>query len=377
MAWQRIPGSGLWVPDVPGIVFPYATFSADLLIDATGEKIAFCGRVYFDTVGPKAITRVGFLFGIVVKAGGSGLTVSLQDVSAVAGQPMRPDDTQDQTVAIANADSGFASDLWYRTNALSATRSVNPGDLLAVVTEFDGGGRLGADSVVLRAPNCYGDFSNVFSSSALYTASWTQKNTAPNVVLEFSDGTFGTLEGAFVLSAIGSYAYKSNSNPDEYGQVFKFPFPMKVEAFWAAVNVVAATSDFDVVLYEDTTALATVSHDATQANVINSSRQLRGTFGAEVTLSKDTDYILAFKPTQAVANLSVPFTDVAAAAHWRTHGDGAASGGVVSRVDDGAWSAPDTIRRLGCGLRASSFDDGVGGGGGMLVHPGMTGGFRG
>jgi len=112
-------------------------------IDATGEKLAWCGGFVHQDRAAKDITRVGFFFGSsLIKAGGSSLTVSLQDVSATAA-PLQPDETQDQTVAIANGDAGFASSTWYRTGALSANRTVSHGEQLAVVLEFDGGGRLG------------------------------------------------------------------------------------------------------------------------------------------------------------------------------------------------------------------------------------------
>jgi len=122
-----------------------------LLIDATGEMAAFCGRVWFSArSGTKNLSRVGFRFGAVTKSGGSGLTVSLQDVTLSAGPPMQPDGTQDQTVAIANGNASFASNTWIRTGTFSASRTVTYGDLLAVNVEYDGGGRTNPDSVIVN-----------------------------------------------------------------------------------------------------------------------------------------------------------------------------------------------------------------------------------
>jgi len=47
-----------------------------------------------------------------------------------------------------------------------------------------------------------------------------------------------------------------------------------------------------------------------------------------------------------------------------------------SRADAGAWS-DTTTRRPIMGLILSAADDGVGGGGGMIVNPGMSGGLNG
>jgi hypothetical protein len=142
----------------PGLFFPSPVqnmgtapgFANSLLIDATGEKIAFIGRFWNKDRATKNITKVGFCFGAVTKAGGSGLTVSLQNVNLGAGPPFRPDEIQDQTVAIANGDAAFATNTWYQTAALSTNRTVAFGELLAVVIEYNGAGRLGSDSVVVR-----------------------------------------------------------------------------------------------------------------------------------------------------------------------------------------------------------------------------------
>src|SRR5262245_9299830 len=136
MAFVQVPGNGLWIPS-PSLPYSFAAapaLSTLLLIDATGEEAAFCGRVFFPVrSGTKDVRKVGFRFGAVTKAGGSALTVSLQDVNLGTGPTMQPDETQDQTVAVANADAGFTSNAWYQTGALSADRTVALGELLAVV----------------------------------------------------------------------------------------------------------------------------------------------------------------------------------------------------------------------------------------------------
>src|SRR5688572_26574526 len=133
MAFQKIPGVGLWIPD-NRLISMAPNLSNNSPIDATGEQFAISGPVWFkEGTGTKDITRVGFSFGTITKAGGSGLTVSLQNVSAVAGPPLQPDGTQDQTVAIANGNAAFASNTWIRTDALSANRTVSFGENLSVV----------------------------------------------------------------------------------------------------------------------------------------------------------------------------------------------------------------------------------------------------
>lgn len=113
-----------------------------LLIDATGEKAAFIGRV----TKTGNIRKAHFWISALTKAGGSAWTASLQDVDLANGPPMRPDGTQDQTAAVSNASAAVG---WYTTPAFSTDRAVTRGDRLAFVLEFDGSGRLGADSLTL------------------------------------------------------------------------------------------------------------------------------------------------------------------------------------------------------------------------------------
>jgi hypothetical protein len=378
MAWQRLQGSGLMIPG-PCPSYANPSFNSLLVIDATGEKAAFCGRVWNKDRASKTITRVGFRFGAVTKAGGSGLTVSLQDVSLVSGPPMQPDGAQDQTVAIANSDPGFTSNVWYRTNALSANRTVAFGELLALVVEYDASGRLGSDSVVISGIYRSNVGEPEQSVSVLYTTSWATQSTAVvNCILEFTDGTFGTLYGGSPASNLGYAYFNSGSDPDEVALHFKFPFPVKVDACWTYGSPGTSAADYDVVLYEGTTPMngGTISIDA---NAV-STTQLHPCvlpFASEISLAKDTDYYLAIKPTQAAASVYQAWFEVADANHLAAC-EGGTEFHYAYRVDGGAWNNTLTARRPFMGLFVSSVDDGVGGGaGGLLVHPGMSGGMRG
>lgn len=366
MAYTQLPNTGPYLPSIPdGVKGATASpgFTSTLLIDATGEKIAFCGRVWWpNRQATRNIRRVGFLFGTIVKAGGSALTISLQDVNLAAGPPIQPDGTQDQTVAITNADAAFATDTWYRSGVLSVDRSVAFGELLSVVLEYDGAGRLGVDSVILKGLTADVAGHHHQASSVLFTTGWTVVTVTPNIILEFDDGTFGTLSGSFPCSALGTIAYNSGSTPDENCLEGSFPFPCKVDGalipFLPGAGGAAAA---DIVAYDGTTAITngTVSIDPQAVEATNTQRQLDVTFGAELTFAANTIYRLAVKPT-TVNNVTVYFFDVADANHLTCH-DGGIAFVLNSRTDAGAWGTATATRRIFGGWRISSLDDGVGG----------------
>jgi len=365
MALQSIPG-GLWFPRPIQI-----TAFASAIIDATGEKIAFVGPVSTPNQGSKSIRKVGFRFGTVTKAGGSALTVSLQDVDLAAGQPMRPDGTQDQTVAIANADAAFASNTWIQTGNLSADRTVTHGELLAVVVEFDGAGRLGADSVAISVPN-----TGLLGHSALvlFTGSWVA-TAATGVLLEFSDGTFGTLEWGYPISNVATHNFHVNTaGADEYGIEFQVPWECAVDGAWWQGASGGTAGDFEVILYSGTTPMTngTISVDG-HTLTSGSTFLFQRSFPGAITLAANTSYKLALRPT-ATTGFLLHYVDVAAAGYMAAL-DGGTNIVQASRLDQGAWAAATTTRRPLMGLKLCAFHDGAAGGG-PVGHGRLSGGLQ-
>jgi len=357
MALNPILGTGLIYPRM-SLMTVVPSFSATALIDATGEKIALCGRVFFPSrTGTKNITRLQFMWGAVTKAGGSALTLSLQDISLTTA-PLQPDGVPDQTVAIANAD--ITANSWFRSNALSATRTVANGDLVAVVVEFDGAGRLSTDSFIVNGlVAAAANASFVFGqcSGMLFTAAWAALTFIPIIVLEFDDGTFGTLLGAHAIKALNTHVCNvGTAIADEHAIVINFPFSCKIDGLWALVTV-AAASDFSLVLYSGTTALETVAVDG--SSFAGTTVRYIWVPIPERQLTPNTDYYVSVKPT-TVNNMTAYSCDVDNANFWTTQ-DGGVAVTYASRLDNGSWASPTATRRLFAGVSISQLDDGTGG----------------
>jgi hypothetical protein len=361
---------GVWMPERPLLFAQNPPTNADsTVVDATGEKLAFIGRVWNKDRATKDIRHVGFQFGTVTKAGGSALTISLQNVDLANGPPGRPDEAQDQTVAIANGDAAFAPSTWYRTSAFSADRTVAFGELLAVVIEFDGSGRLGADTFSLRS------ISGVSSNHQFHEGylvhltggTWTAQSMMPNIALEFSDGTFGTLEGSTILTAAQVITtYNSGSTPDERALQFTVPFACKIDAIHVLVNLGSTAATCDLVLYEGTSALQTVSFDPLHVLVTSATRPLIATI-PETELEPGTTYYIAVKPTSANA-VTFANVDVNDANHFQAW-PGGTSWCSASRVDAGAWTTLAT-RRMMAGIRISALADSATGSS-PILRPGL------
>ena len=357
---------GVWMPAPP----PNAGVPAfsSVVIDAATEKFAWIGQVFNKDRTSKNITKVGFLPGAITSAGGSTMRLSLQNVDTATGQPARPDGTQDQTVDF--LASAPTASTWYKTAALSATRTVTYGEWVAVVLEFQS--FAGAD--VFNVQNHFLNSSAQNLNSGVCVAyigapAWAQQTQIPNIVFEFDDGTFGTFdEMAFPASVINTHTFATGSTPDEVALRFTVPFKCKVDGAWISASIVAAGRSFDVVLYEGTTARLTASPDPEYANSTTGKTWFLS-FGAEYELAAGTVYYLAFKPTTA-NNCTTYSTTVAEANHFQ-----AMPGGTAwhygSRTDAGAWTDV-TTQRLIAGIRISALDDGAS----ALGHGNMTGGMQ-
>ncbi len=353
-SWVAAP-PGLWLPEMPDISL--GAHSTNALINATGMKIAFIGEVRTPNRGPKNIARVHWRWGNITKAGGSVLVFSLQDVDAANGPVFRPDGTQDQTYTIPTADP--VSGAWYRSGALSAVRAVNHGDLLAAVWEFDGAGRLGSDSYVVSSYQRFGEAQDQSGSAVFGGASWVASGPG-DILLEFDDGTFGSFTGTIPSSALGSLGFKQNTGgADEYALELNYPFPWKTDGFYVYVSADANNADFDVVLYDGTSAMTngTRSIDANQFAQLGRS-WLKRAWGGEITCLANTTYRLAIKPTQTSNNVNMFYYDLNHQDH-RQAIPGGANLAMTSRVDLGSWAAPTTTRIPLMGLRISALNGGA------------------
>jgi hypothetical protein len=289
---------------------------------------------------------------------------------------MVPDETQDQTVAIANGDASFATDTWITTAALSANRTVAFGEYLGVVVEFDGTGWQTPDSVGLavvgfgNGTHYNADFGTLTKTGGSW-ANLSYLGTLPGIILEYTDGSFGSLGYGFPYAGtqVVQASYGSTGNPDE--RALKITMPFKAKCHGAVVNTQPGTNcDYDVVLYDTdgTTVLGTVSIDRNQLYIGDGSHgKPASVFFTPVTLNSGSAYRVSIKPTTTNAVI-VPMYDLQHADHrkaLRLSTDCVGS----TRVDAGSWSSDSTTRMpFGVSLILSEIDDGSGGaaGGGKV-----------
>jgi hypothetical protein len=168
-----------------------------------------------------------------------------------------------------------------------------------------------------------------------------------------------------------SASFNEDSTPDERALHFELPMPCKTNG---CVVFLDLDNPVSIVLYDadGTSALETITLDP---DVRCSAAQglIWVPWSTERTLAKDTAYRISIKPTSGV-NVKYYFLRFDEAVDRAQHGGGVGFQ-LSTRVGAGEWSETDT-EIPAIALSISALDDGVGGGGGLLVHPGMSGGMR-
>lgn len=356
-----IVGNAVWgeitPSDAPGT-------SASGRLDALNEQVAYIGRVWWPSrTGSKNISNIHWYNGSAVN-GTYTVTVGLQDI----GTANLPDGTFDQSTTHSNTLAAGHVD-----SALGSTRTVSYGDVVCAVfkmTSYSSGRvqptGLGLGSTTART---FGWTFSKWDSSGTWSTI-TNTGMLPNIVFEFDDATYGTFEGAMPCFIAGaSETYNSSTagtglgTGDERALRFTVSQDTVMDGGILYVSTAGTTSDFDVVLYNGTTALATQSFTADSA---------LGTGGTRVqfncapqTLTSGNTYYLAIKPTSA-NNVSIYAFDYADAAFPPMMYGGLATAEYDCRADAGAWQNPSgsTSRTPWFFPKISAMSDGAGGGGG-------------
>lgn len=193
----------------------------------------------------------------------------------------------------------------------------------------------------------------------------------PIVAMKSASAVYG-----FPIQTFTQTLFSSDSTPDEYALSFSLPagsctsYQVAGVRFWTQV---AAGKSLIVNLYTGTTVLQTVTLDSDDFSVNASadrSMEVWFTDSSLTTLSPGTTYRVGLQPQQTTSNTTVMTLDCAAAADLGAYPGGTAWA-LSTRTDAGAWTDVATSRPM---VELILTDlTATAGGGGMLVHPGMSG----
>ena len=355
MAMQKVNG-GILIPYIPHPLWIRSGFNV-LQLNDSNDKFAFI----------PTLTKTGTLRNVHFRTGtvttGGTLKVSFQNLDATE----LPDGVIDQfrTVVVNSVDDG----VWFRTGIMSSDgtdggvkRAVTQGDRLAIVIEFDSGAGI-INIVTIDQASERAEFGHVrFNESG----TWAFQLMMAVMALEYDDGSFAYLHDALPWQTFGSNTVQNTSDPDEYALRFQVPFGMSIHGFkgkFGGKNVTVR------LMQDDDTVLGTVEFDVA-GTTATSSRQ--AFFPSDITIVKNTNYRLAWRPNGADSNIIYTYTlDSAGLRDIMALGTKLEGS---TRKDAGAWTNSQTVLPM-FALLANGFDDGaagVGGRGGHFVRHAAT-----
>ncbi len=368
-----------------GLYWPFGRYlcgqgTSTSVLDAAGERLAFYGHLYLQgrasgvkTLDTSSLCRIQFRLSANTWAtSGSVLRVGLQSVNAAAGPPMQPDGTwlvrRDITQGADSLVNSFANSFVPD----SGTVSLSHGDEICFV--FDMTGRAGADSlsltVISGSTPGYG-LTGVFKpmASTNVSGSWAGVSL-PFIILTFSDGTVGFVDGYPSPASAASLSWSDATNPDERGTVFQVPFDTKVDALWAAWRTLDANSDGTLTLYSDPfgspTVLATRSLVSEVGAATNSQGMGTLMLTSPISLSANTDYCVALRATgsSTLRNEHLVLQDAIFREQFPA---GTTLQGVTRNNGSGAFGSASTTQFTSLGVRIYEVPSGGSGASGFSV----------
>lgn len=256
----------------------------------------------------------------------------------------------------------------YSSVTLGTSASATGGDLAALMVDFDSTAGDMFISLASGTANPVG-----FPYQVRFNGSTWAKSSANQWMMchiAYSGDEYEDIGAAPFTGLVASATYQLNTaGADEYALRLTPGFKARVAGLWTSFHANAGGS-MDAVLYEGTTAVATQTFDQDMQNPGGGAiRILR--CATPYTITAGTTIRAAIKPTT---------TTVITYRNYTTHL--ANQGGCLglpsdacqsTRVDSGSWS-DSTTTIPGIGLVLDRLDDGAGGAGGLLRHPGMSGG---
>jgi len=378
MALVSLRNSQLYFPlRVP----PYAIFgtSGTTAIDRTfwsgithndvNDDGHMVGHLRWDDGGTgKTVSAIHFVPTNVSTPVGT-LRVGLQN--AITGvSSRRGDGTFDRsgTIDVSTLSSNTVASVTMDTGATT----YSDGDLIAVSTAFDS---YTSGSFDIRTFYITADTVGL-PGNALNTI--VDLGT-PNVLLEASDGSYGIIEGSGFGVTTTPVTYVSGDTFNEYGNRIVLPVACKVNGLWFRKTVSNSTGSTCVIQISNSGGTSLYNRTLASDEFYAQTDEYRLDRFAitEQTFAADDVVYVSLRATNATNNVGLEKINVGSNAYMEAMPGGTGSYAVKRNGGTGAFTTESTSEYFQCGVIISALDTGGGSSGGLITHPGMSGGMRG
>lgn len=351
MPFKDLPALAMW----PNFDIPvYTSILQQVTID-----FAFANRyssMIFEIPKTGTITKIGFYNG---PSGGATATVeaSLQTVSGGIPSGSNYGGSAPGTITNPSADTAYEI-------TLATPATATKGDRVAAKIRLSA---LTSGSIKVQYVNHPPNPQLPYKVNSFDT----KASSRPGMWVVYNDGSVGVIPGTLPFTAFTTLSFSSSSTPDEVGNYFTSPYKLRavgVAAMFPTTN--GPTSADTMRLYSaGGSVLASMSFDVATVAISGAAGYTRGLFSSPITIEADTVYRLAFAPgatSRDVKYFAYP-SQALKANGWDPNWV------YTSRTDSGAWTQVDD-RAVPFVLLVDAID--IPAAGGLLLHPGMSGGMR-
>ena len=369
----QIPAQGFMLPgnwqNGPTVENNYGNIGTN---SAANHKIAFYGRVYQKDpafrsgVTTKNLVHVSFSTGNKTCTGCTSVVqVDIEGVSANAGPPGQPDGTilgggnAKATVAL----SAITNQAWFTaTPQFAAPAVVSYGQPIAVVFSFSS---YYSGAFTLWGGNVLSDISGFGPNISTFNGTgWAAGAAAPNITLEFDDGSVGTLAMTQPYQQTQhNDTFNSAGNPSEIGMPFQLPYNAQIDQLCAAITVADAGTTGVIELTDSQPTpkvMASVAWDGHTSRAAGGKQGL-SCFPIPVqSIARNATYYVGVKATSAAGHTVTVSSLTVGAASAFDAGQGAGQKFAYATRSGGSWSATTTTRRPYMAIIVSALDDGTG-----------------
>lgn len=350
--------SHLWVPAVPPWIQSTNFSFGNFALAAATNKCATIFRV------PKTgnIAKIGFRSSTVTSSGDADIRLETVTSGAPSGTLFGTNANATQTIS--------ASNTWHLTTLTAACAVTVGNEIAAVIVNSTGNYQISG----LTGTN----FPLNMPFGLLNTGSWVNNAARPGIAIEYDDGTYGYIPGVSPYSAINTTTYHNTtvigSGGSERGNKITTEWGGRSWGFWAYID---PDANADVKLYDSSfnqfsgasVAVTSLGRFSTNSGLFVCP------WPTKPTITANSPVYLTLSPSSGTT-VSLIDAQVNTTAIFAGALEGGSSIFLVSRAGgSGSFTETATTRRAYMGLIFDQID--IGGGGGVVFNPGLTGGMAG